>query len=41
MHRGTEFDEMRWRRDMQRVTTSDRLDAFESAETPALATADY
>jgi alpha-ketoglutarate-dependent 2,4-dichlorophenoxyacetate dioxygenase len=41
MHRGTEFDDMRWRRDMQRVTTSDRTDAFGSAETPAPATADY
>jgi alpha-ketoglutarate-dependent 2,4-dichlorophenoxyacetate dioxygenase len=41
MHRGTEFDDMRWPRDMQRVTTSDRIDAFGSGETPATATADY
>jgi alpha-ketoglutarate-dependent 2,4-dichlorophenoxyacetate dioxygenase len=40
MHRGTEFDDMRWRRDMQRVTTSDRIDAFGIAETPA-ASEDY
>jgi hypothetical protein len=41
MHHGTEFDDMRWRRDMQRVTTSDRIEAFGSAETPATVTADY
>jgi alpha-ketoglutarate-dependent 2,4-dichlorophenoxyacetate dioxygenase len=35
MHRGTEFDDMRWPRDMQRVTTSDRIDAFGTAETRA------
>ncbi len=28
MHRGTEFDDTRWPRDMQRVTTSDRADVF-------------
>jgi len=28
MHRGTEFDDLRWPRDMQRATTSDRPDAF-------------
>ncbi|MEK9721021.1 MAG: TauD/TfdA family dioxygenase, partial [Quisquiliibacterium sp.] len=28
MHRGTEFDDLRWRRDMHRATTSDRPDAF-------------
>jgi alpha-ketoglutarate-dependent 2,4-dichlorophenoxyacetate dioxygenase len=32
MHRGTEFDDLRWPRDMQRVTTSDRIDAFGTAE---------
>jgi alpha-ketoglutarate-dependent 2,4-dichlorophenoxyacetate dioxygenase len=32
MHRGTEFDDLRWPRDMQRVTTSDRIDAFGSVE---------
>ena len=38
MHRGTEFDDLRWRRDMQRATTSDRPDAFGplSAESVAL-----
>ena len=41
MHRGTEFDDMRWRRDMQRVTTSDRIDAFGAAETATTATTDY
>jgi alpha-ketoglutarate-dependent 2,4-dichlorophenoxyacetate dioxygenase len=40
MHRGTEFDDMRWPRDMQRVTTSDRIDAFGKAEAPA-ASVDY
>lgn len=40
MHRGTEFDDMRWQRDMQRVTTSDRIDAFGTAETRA-ASVDY
>lgn len=28
MHRGTEFDDLRWPRDMHRATTSDREDAF-------------
>ncbi len=28
MHRGTEFDDTRWPRDMQRATTSDRIDTF-------------
>jgi alpha-ketoglutarate-dependent 2,4-dichlorophenoxyacetate dioxygenase len=32
MHRGTEFDDLRWPRDMQRVTTSDRMDAFGTVE---------
>jgi alpha-ketoglutarate-dependent 2,4-dichlorophenoxyacetate dioxygenase len=40
MHRGTEFDDLRWPRDMQRITTSDRIDAFGSAETRA-ASVDY
>jgi alpha-ketoglutarate-dependent 2,4-dichlorophenoxyacetate dioxygenase len=31
MHRGTEFDDMRWPRDMQRATTSDVPDAFDDA----------
>jgi len=29
MHRGTPFDDLRWPRDFQRATTSDRPDAFE------------
>src|SRR5262245_24469227 len=29
MHRGTPFDDLRWPRDFQRATTSDRGDAFE------------
>jgi alpha-ketoglutarate-dependent 2,4-dichlorophenoxyacetate dioxygenase len=28
MHRGTEFEDTRWRRDMHRVTTSDKLEVF-------------
>ena len=28
MHRGRDFDDLRWPRDLQRVTTSDRADAF-------------
>jgi alpha-ketoglutarate-dependent 2,4-dichlorophenoxyacetate dioxygenase len=40
MHCGTKFDDMRWPRDMQRVTTSDRIDAFGTAETRA-ASVDY
>jgi alpha-ketoglutarate-dependent 2,4-dichlorophenoxyacetate dioxygenase len=31
MHRGTPFDDTRWPRDLQRVTTSDRADAFDDA----------
>jgi alpha-ketoglutarate-dependent 2,4-dichlorophenoxyacetate dioxygenase len=31
MHRGTEFDDTRWPRDMQRATTSDVPDAFDAA----------
>jgi hypothetical protein len=31
MHRGTEFDDTRWPRDMQRATTSDVPDAFDDA----------
>jgi alpha-ketoglutarate-dependent 2,4-dichlorophenoxyacetate dioxygenase len=41
MHRGTEFDDTRWPRDMQRATTSDRADAFGTAEAPAAAAMDY
>ncbi|HEY8067407.1 MAG TPA: TauD/TfdA family dioxygenase [Burkholderiales bacterium] len=28
MHRGTEYEDTRWPRDLQRATTSDRIDAF-------------
>ena len=31
MHRGTEFDDTRWPRDMQRATTSDAADVFDAA----------
>ena len=31
MHRGTEFDDTRWPRDMQRATTSDDADVFDAA----------
>ena len=41
MHRGTEFDDLRWPRDMQRVTTSDRIDAFGAQERPRVTPTDY
>jgi alpha-ketoglutarate-dependent 2,4-dichlorophenoxyacetate dioxygenase len=41
MHRGTEFDDTRWPRDMQRVTTSDKIDAFGAQETARDVAADY
>lgn len=43
MHRGTEFDDLRWPRDMHRATTSDRPDAFGEIEpaSAATASADY
>jgi alpha-ketoglutarate-dependent 2,4-dichlorophenoxyacetate dioxygenase len=41
MHRGIEFDDLRWPRDMQRATTSDRIDAFGSSETLRGPSADY
>jgi alpha-ketoglutarate-dependent 2,4-dichlorophenoxyacetate dioxygenase len=34
MHRGREFDDMRWPRDMQRATTSDRAEAFGVVQNP-------
>jgi alpha-ketoglutarate-dependent 2,4-dichlorophenoxyacetate dioxygenase len=40
MHHGTEFDDTRWPRDLQRSTTSDRIDAFGSVE-QARAAAEY
>jgi alpha-ketoglutarate-dependent 2,4-dichlorophenoxyacetate dioxygenase len=41
MHRGTEFDDLRWPRDMQRATTSDRIDAFGMQEQVRDMPADY
>lgn len=41
MHRGTEYEDTRWPRDLQRATTSDRLDAFGTAETPSVLAANY
>jgi alpha-ketoglutarate-dependent 2,4-dichlorophenoxyacetate dioxygenase len=41
MHRGTEFDDLRWPRDLQRITTSDRIDAFGLLEIARGPSADY
>jgi alpha-ketoglutarate-dependent 2,4-dichlorophenoxyacetate dioxygenase len=41
MHRATEFDDLRWPRDMQRATTSDRIDAFGVQETALVTPTDY
>jgi alpha-ketoglutarate-dependent 2,4-dichlorophenoxyacetate dioxygenase len=41
MHRGTEFDDLRWPRDMQRATTSDRIDAFGVEESPRVTPTEY
>jgi alpha-ketoglutarate-dependent 2,4-dichlorophenoxyacetate dioxygenase len=41
MHRGTEYEDTRWPRDLQRATTSDRLDAFGAAEKPSALAASY
>jgi alpha-ketoglutarate-dependent 2,4-dichlorophenoxyacetate dioxygenase len=41
MHRGTEFDDLRWPRDVQRATTSNRIEAFGSSETLCGPSADY
>jgi len=41
MHRGTEYEDTRWPRDLQRATTSDRLDAFGVIEQPSALAADY
>jgi alpha-ketoglutarate-dependent 2,4-dichlorophenoxyacetate dioxygenase len=41
MHRGTDYDDLRWPRDMQRATTSDRIDAFGTQEVVRAAAADY
>jgi len=41
MHRGTEFEDTRWVRDLRRITTSDRPDAFGAPETRRQAAAEY
>ena len=41
MHRGTEYEDTRWPRDLRRATTSDRLDAFGAGEKPSALAADY
>jgi alpha-ketoglutarate-dependent 2,4-dichlorophenoxyacetate dioxygenase len=41
MHRGTEYDDLRWPRDMQRATTSDRADAFGATEAATSNAAEY
>jgi alpha-ketoglutarate-dependent 2,4-dichlorophenoxyacetate dioxygenase len=41
MHRGTEFEDTRYPRDMQRATTSDAADAFGVMEEERAATAEY
>jgi alpha-ketoglutarate-dependent 2,4-dichlorophenoxyacetate dioxygenase len=41
MHRGTEYEDTRWVRDLQRATTCDRMDAFGVREQPSTASADY
>ena len=41
MHRGTEYEDTRWPRDLQRATTSDRSDAFGAEERPSAAAGNY
>ena len=41
MHRGTDYEDTRWVRDLQRATTSDRTDAFGVQEQPSVVAADY
>ena len=41
MHRGTDHEDTRWVRDLQRATTSDRIDAFGTQEQPSAVAADY
>ena len=41
MHRGTDYDDLRWPRDMQRATTSDAVDVFGELEVASGAGADY
>ena len=41
MHRGTEYEDTRWPRDLHRATTSDKIDAFGVQEQVSAATAEY
>ena len=41
MHRGTEYEDTRWPRDLHRATTSDKIDAFGVQEQASAATAEY
>jgi alpha-ketoglutarate-dependent 2,4-dichlorophenoxyacetate dioxygenase len=41
MHRGTDYEDTRWQRDLRRATTSDRLDAFGAEEQPSALAAEY
>jgi hypothetical protein len=41
MHRGMEFDDLRWPRDMQRATTSDNAEGFGPQEGAVAATENY
>jgi alpha-ketoglutarate-dependent 2,4-dichlorophenoxyacetate dioxygenase len=41
MHRGTDYEDTRWVRDLQRATTSDRIDAFGAHEQASVVSADY
>jgi len=41
MHRGTDYDDLRWPRDMQRATTSDAIDVFGTTEEASGVAADY
>jgi len=41
MHRGMPFDDLRWPRDMQRATTSDRPDAFGAPDAERRVSRDY
>jgi hypothetical protein len=41
MHRGTDFDDLRWARDMQRATTSDTEGIFGERGAAAFAVTEY
>jgi alpha-ketoglutarate-dependent 2,4-dichlorophenoxyacetate dioxygenase len=41
MHRGTDYEDTRWRRDLQRATTSARVHEFGVLEAPRAVAADY